>query len=165
MATSHSHQDFSHLIVAAEAAGAPGFAHLLRGVSAGRIATLLPIWPRCTAADFKRFVRSTADAPGIALIGDDDYCNRGPTGFPVAQRAIRWAEWILLHAAAAEVAHYEAAIFAAQMRRRALIIECSTSTLDAWVGMIQRAPHRPATLVLVPHDGPHPVMPARGAVH
>lgn len=164
MATCHHQHDLSRLIVAAEQAGAPGFAHLLRGVAAGRIAALLPVSPRCSSADFKRFARATSDAPAIALIGDDDYCDRGPAGFPVAERAVRWARSILLHAAAADVAHYEGAIFAAQMKLRALIIECSTATLDAWGELILRAPHRPATLVLVPHDGAHPAIPTRETV-
>lgn len=165
MAFSHSPDTLAHMITVAEQAGATGFAHLLRAVQTSRVAALLAISPGCSGGDWKRFTRTAAAAPAIAVIGDDDYCNRGPAAYPMAPRAIRWARFVMLHAAAAERTHYEAAIFAAQLTGRALIIECGTATADAWADEIRRVPHPPRTIVLLPHDGAHPVTPARGNVH
>jgi hypothetical protein len=82
----------------------------------------------------------------------------------LAVRALRWAIGVLVHGAGAELQHYEAAIQAAEMGRRVLVIECGTSTLDAWVALARAAPHRPSTLVIVPRGGVHPLPLRREAM-
>lgn len=80
----------------------------------------------------------------------------------MATEAVAWAKAVLVHAAAAEVVHYEAAIVAAQISARALVIECSTRTLPAWTALVAVAPHSPGTLIIRPtNGGQHPVAPAR----
>lgn len=109
--------DLPRGIIAAEQAGAPGLAHLMRALAAGRIA-FLPLMPECSHTRFKQFSGLTKNRPAIVLVPDDDYQNRGPAGWMVAERAVRWAANILLHCAGAELFHYEAAVQAVQLSRR-----------------------------------------------
>jgi hypothetical protein len=142
-------------IVQAQQAGAIGTAHLMRALAAGRIA-YSPLLPDSSATKFKEFARATAHRPAVVLIGDDDGFDRGPAGWTLAGRAIRWARSVLLHAAGAELAHYEGAIEAAQIMGRVLVIECSTATLSAWAPLVGAAPQRPSVLVIYPREGVHP---------
>ena len=71
---------------------------------------------------------------------------------------------LLLHGAGAELQHYEAAIQAAEMGRRVLVIECSSAMLEAWVPLVRAAPHRPSTMVIVPRGGVHPLPLRREAM-
>ena len=93
----------------------------------------------------------------MVLIGDDDGADRGPAGWPMARRAVGWAAGILLHAVGAEISHYEAAIVAAEIVGRVLVIECSPPTLPAWTTLVQAASHRPSVLAIVPRGGVHPL--------
>jgi hypothetical protein len=160
----HSVQSWGDLplaIVEASQAGALGLAHLLRALNEGRIA-LLPVLPECSARTFKRWAAITRDRPGVVLIPDDDYCDRGPAGWPLSERVARWAASAILHAAGAEIAHYESAVVAAQFVCRVAIIECSTTTLPLWRDLVERVRPMPATLIIQPRDGgPHPIRPAR----
>jgi hypothetical protein len=155
--------DLPRGIVAAEQAGAPGLAHLLRALRAGRIA-FLPLMPECSNARFKQFAALTKNRPAIVLVPDDDYRNRGPAGWQVAERAVHWASNILLHAAGAELFHYEAAVQAVQLTRRLLFIESNTTTAERWVDLIDAAQKRKNTTVIWPSGGPHPIVPGREAL-
>ena len=151
--------DLPGAIIASERAGAIGQAHLLRALVAGRIA-YQPLLPDTSASSFKTFVRATSrkpSMPSIVLIGDDDGFDRGPDGWRLAARAVRWAASIVLHGAGAELSHYETAIVAAQIVGRVLLIECGSATLDAWTMLVASAPHRPSGLVIVPSGGVHPL--------
>jgi hypothetical protein len=148
--------DLAAAIVLNEQVGAIGQAHLMRALRAGRIA-FQPLLPDTSSSRFKAFARATFRRPAIVLIGDDDGFDRGPQGWRLAERALRWADRVLLHGAGAELAHYEAAILAAEHRHRVLVIECSSATLDAWAALVRGAPHRPATMVIVPRGGVHPL--------
>jgi hypothetical protein len=161
--TIHSAADLPGAIVASEQAGAIGLAHLLRALNCGRIA-FLPVLPECSSSKFKQFVRGTAHRPAIALLPDDDYMDRGPAGWPVAERVVRWAASILLHAAGAEIQHYEAAIQTAQIRNRVLLIEASTQTARAWADLILRVGPRTPVLAIWPREGAHPIVPRREAM-
>ncbi len=153
--------DLAAAIVLNEQAGAIGQAHLMRALLAGPIA-FLPVTPDCSSSRFKAFARATSRKPTVALIGDDDGFARGPDGWRLATRALRWATAVLLHGAGAEDPQYEAAVLAAEMGCRVLVIECSSATLNAWVALVHTAPHRPSVLVIVPHGGVHPLPAARG---
>ena len=155
--------DLPAAITRLQAAGDVGMCHLLRALRAGRCA-VLPVLPGTSHAVLKRFAALTASRPAVAIVGDDDGADRGPRGWPLAQRAVAWANAIVLHAAAAETAHYEAAILAAQVVGRVLIVECSTATFPAWRSMVEAAPHKPRTLAIVPREGVHPLPVDRRAM-
>jgi hypothetical protein len=148
--------DLPRAIAISEGAGAIGQAHLLRALYTGRIA-FLPMPADTSTTKFKDWTRGTAGRPAVALIGDDDGCEAGPSAWRTADRAVKWARSVLIHGAAAEIHHYETAIVAAELIHRILIIECGSATLDAWVRMVKTAPHRPTTMVIVARDGVHPV--------
>ena len=147
-------------IVKAEQCGAIGLAECLRSLDSGRNA-LLSVVPEMPSATFKQFAAVTRHRPAVVLIGDDDGLDRGPFGWAVSRRAIKWAASILLHAAGGEREHYQGAIDTAQVVHRVLIVEASRATVGAWTDMIQSASHRPAVLTILPRGGVHPVSPAR----
>jgi hypothetical protein len=148
--------DLADAIVVSDRLGAIGQAHLMRALAQGRIA-YLPLLPDTSATKFKAFARATSHRPTVLLIGDDDGFDRGPDGWAMATRAVAWARSVLVHGAGAELHHYEAAILAAQLVRRALVIECSSTTLDAWTALVAGAAHRPRALIIRPRGGVHPV--------
>jgi hypothetical protein len=151
-----TYADLADAIVLNEQAGAIGQAHCMRALLRGRIA-YFSLLPETSASQLKAFIRATSNRPAVMLIGDDDRLDRGPSGWAQAERALRWARASMLHGAAAEIAHYEAAIVAAELVRRRLVIECSTATLGAWLALIRAAPHRPPTLLIRPRGGVHPL--------
>jgi hypothetical protein len=148
--------DLPRVIAISKAAGAIGQAHLLQALYTGRIA-FLPMLPDTSVTRFKSWARATANRPAISLVGDDDGMNRSPTGWPVADRAVRWARSILIHASGAEIYQYEAAVVAAELIQKVLIVECCSATLGAWVQLVRDAPNRPVTTVIAPKGGVHPV--------
>jgi hypothetical protein len=156
----NSWADLPAAIVKVEQAGAHGLAHLMRALNSGRIA-FLPLLPETSAKKFKVWAAATRERPAVALIGDDDGVDRGPNGWPLGERAIRWASSVMLHCAGYEFAHYQGAIEAAQVLQRVLVIESNTTTGEAWSEAILRAPHNPARLLIWPREGLHPVQPSR----
>ncbi|MGE3482998.1 MAG: hypothetical protein AB7K73_16600 [Gammaproteobacteria bacterium] len=150
--------ELDRLIQMAAAAGpdAIGTLTLLRAVRRGEIALQIAS-PSLSAGAFKLFARTNAEVPAIILLGDDGGESVGPDGFPVAQRVVEWARAAMIHAAAAEEGHYRAAIAQAQLRRRLVLIECGTSTLDAWIRLVQ--PTRIPSLIIRPINGQHPISP------
>ncbi|HEX3983897.1 MAG TPA: hypothetical protein VHX12_09415 [Acidisoma sp.] len=146
-----------------EQVGAIGQAYLMRALLRGRIA-YYSLLPETSSSGFKAFARATSRKPAIALIPDDDGFDRGPAGWRLAERALRWANGVLLHGAGAEIEHYEAAIQAAEMGRCVLVIECGTATLGGWAALVMAAPHRPSTLVIHPRGGVHPLPLRREAM-
>lgn len=153
--------DLAAATAAAQQAGAIGTAHLFRARMADRI-TLLPLLPETSVGKFKLFARHSGRRPAVLLIGDDDGLDRGPRGWGLSERAVRWSAACLIHAAGAELAHYEAAIQAAETVGRMLLIECSTGTADAWVQLVRSAPNRPSSLLIRPNTGPHPLPMDKG---
>ena len=156
--------DIARVIDEMDRAGGIGIAHLFHAMLSGRIA-VLPLMPNGPAAKFKAWVRLTKHRPAVALIGDDDGLDRGPDGWPQARRAVGWARAVMLHAAGAELYHYEVAIVAAELTQRMLIVECCSATLPAWVDIVQNAAHRPKCLIIQPPDGTHPIPDNRGTMH
>ncbi|HUN44131.1 MAG TPA: hypothetical protein VMU81_27885 [Acetobacteraceae bacterium] len=152
--------DLAAAIVLTQQAGAIGQAHLMRALAAGRIA-YQSLLPETSTSQFKAFMRAVSHRPAVVLIGDDSDLPQGPDGWSQARRAIRWAKAIIVHAAGAELEHYEAAVTAAQTVRRTLIIECGSLHLPAWISAVRAAPHSPSTLVIQPRGGVHPVPAAR----
>jgi hypothetical protein len=164
MLSINSLQELTAAIVTADQSGAIGLAHLLRAHIAGRIAIFAPL-PDTSMGKFKQWAAMTRNQPAVALVGDDDYSDQGPAGWPLAARIIRWAVSAVVHAAGAEIVHYETAVVAARVVKRVLIIECSTTTLPKWRALVEAARPMPATLIISPPDnGPHPILPAREAM-
>jgi hypothetical protein len=148
----------------AQQVGAIGAAYLLRARLSNRIA-FWPPQPETSASTFKQLARLVADKPAVVLIGDDDYSpDAGPARWPVAARAVRWAAFVVVHAAGAKIEHYEAVISAAQRLRRVLLIECAAATADAWLALAVSAPNRPRVLLIAPTVGVHPIVPLRAMV-
>jgi hypothetical protein len=148
-------------IVLNEQVGAVGQTCLLRASMAGRIAFLPPLL-EMSASKFKMFAHATRWRPAVMLVGDDDGMDRCPTGWRLAQRALRWARAVKPHAVGAELEHYDTAIMAAEMVRRVLVIKCSTATLPGW--LVLTLPLRMPTLAIRPRRGIHQLTPDRSAM-
>ena len=140
--------------------GVVGLATLLRdGMLAGRCALAgvarrdMP-FPAGALAGFS--------SPTIVLVGDDDDTPTGPQPWRCAMQAGRWAEAAMIHGAGAEERHYRAAIAAAAIVRRVLVVETSSKHVDAWASFL-RHPH---TLLVRTGEGlPHPKPHHRGDLH
>jgi hypothetical protein len=148
-----------------ERIGAIGQAHLQRGLLQGRGYCYLPILPNESAGRVKQFFREVGIRPAIVMIGDDDGMDRGPAGWAQAERVARWCNAAVVHAAAARIEHYEAAIEAACSVRTVAFIEASTKTAPAWIKLLRSVSNYPRILFIRPHDGvPHPLPLDRSAV-
>jgi hypothetical protein len=139
----------------AEAVGAIGSAVLMRALLAGEIA-YFPVHAETSARQIRQFTRC-ATRPAVMMLGDDDGLDRGPAGWPVAPRVLRWAATVMIHAAGAEKVHYQGAVDVAKAVRRLAIIECSSASLDDWLGLAAAAPSRPRIIVIRPRGGVHPL--------
>jgi hypothetical protein len=152
-----SFEDIRRVIILLEREGVAGQTYLLRCLHAGRIA-YLPVPPDTSSSKFKAWVRLTAHEPAVACIGDDDGFDRGPGGWKITGRVVQWARSILLHRAGAELWHYEHLVRAAEVSGRALIVECSSSTLPLWIDLMKLTNRNAAVLLLrPPPGGTHPV--------
>ena len=125
---------------------------------------LCPILPEMSATRFKQFAAETRHQPAVVVIGDDGDEPQGPSGWPLAVRAVRWAAAIMLHGAAAEVEQYETVVAAARIVQRVLVIETCSALLSDWATLVRAAPHRPSVLVIVPKEGQHPAPIDRSAM-
>jgi hypothetical protein len=143
--------------------GYPWTARLFRGGLAAEFA-FDPMTPEQSHARFKQFTRATARRPAIRLIGDDGGENLGPDGWPLARRAIEWSRTVMIHAAGAEMAHYEALIMAAKLCGRALIVETFSGALPNWIALVKALPPR-AVLTIAPRSGVHPRPMQREELH
>ena len=103
-------------------------------------------------------------SPAVVLIGDDDYLSTGPDGWPGAVKLRRWARGAMVHGAGGKTEHYALAVGMALERERLLFIETSSVHARGW-GEFLLAGSPPVPFVgMLPHDGAHPVMPAREAM-
>lgn len=100
--------------------------------------------------------------PAIVLIGDDDDAASGPLTWRCAKQAGCWAAAVMVHGAAAKAEHYHAAIGAAALARRVLLIETSSAHAMAWGRFLAH----PRTLLVQPPPGvQHPAPRASGDLH
>jgi hypothetical protein len=159
----NSMDDVPRAIEIALALGSIGFAELLRGLRDGEIALLNVALEYNTT--FERWFGATAHCPAIALLADDDGLDRGPNGWAITARMLRWARCLMIHAAVPEREHYRAAITAAQLHRRVGLIECSAATTDGWLERVAAMPVPPPVLLILPEGDVHPVTPDQGDVH
>jgi hypothetical protein len=102
-----------------------------------------------------------AQRPTIVVVGDDDYQSTGPAGWRCSATVAEWAAAAVIHAAGATADTYAEAAKAARLLGRAVLIETDTANALAWAKVFE--PKR--VLMVLPKDGPHPIMPPRSAVH
>ena len=139
---------------------APGRVPLFRALGDARI--VLAGVPR-GAGEISIGRLKRAQLPVLVLIEDDDHAASGPAGFPAAQRVLRWAHAVILHAAGGDAAHYEAAVEIAERHGRAVMIETSSDKAESWA--LACARWAPGCLrrgfAVLPTNGPHPVTPPK----
>lgn len=82
--------------------------------------------------------------------GDDGRTFVGPEGWGQSRELLRWSRWSLIHVRGAEVWHYQTTVDAARDVGRALIVECGSASLPAWLAL--RAKVAPYTAMLVARD-------------
>jgi hypothetical protein len=158
-----SSERLNRAILLAVQAGSIGVAALLRAVRDGRIA--LFICQPENASDFKTWAAKTAGQPVVCLVGDDDGLERGYVAWRgYAFRMFRWSDRVLVHAAGADVAHYEAAILAAEEGDRVLVIETGSIQAERWLQALATVPRRP-TLLIWPKEDVHPIPVDRRRAH
>ena len=134
---------------------------LLQALYHGEIG-FLEVARRGSGGKLKTFIAGVKH-PAIVLLGDDDEASTGPAGWAVAERAFRWARGIILHGSGAQVEHYSDAVTAAKGVGQLVMVECTTTNLDAWFRAAQRWRRRQAG-VLVHRVPPAPGRaPCRGA--
>lgn len=105
---------------------------------------------------------ATLRKPAILLIGDDDDAASGPLTWRCAKQAGRWAAAVMVHGAGAEPAHYHAAIQAAALTGRLLLVETSSQHAMAWGRFLAH----PRTLLIQTREGvQHPAPRAAGGLH
>lgn len=150
------------LIARAEQIGQPDINEVLRPASAGVLNAVFAF--RDSHITMRQL--KTSDRPVLVIIGDDDYASTGPVGWPDATKLMRWARFVILHGAGGEPGHYSAAVMAAQVHHRALMIETDTAHLDAWRALVMRIRPNGAGLIVRTRPGapPHPMMHAPDGV-
>jgi hypothetical protein len=114
-------------------------------------------WPAATLASLTR--------PTIILLGDDPDIGAGsaagPMGWKIAERLRRWTRGAIVHGAGGEPDHYREAVRGAEQLGRFVFVETSGDRAREWARFI----NCPRTLVILPTDGAHPVLPPMGARH
>jgi hypothetical protein len=152
-------EQINRLITHAAVMNLPGRVELLRAVRDGSI-NLVEIERK---AEAPMRVIEQSPRPVVMLLGDDDYRATGPAGWAAWQRLSYWARGAMVHATGADAASYRLALGLAVLHQRFLLIETDSAHAHAWGDALHR--RRIPAIGLVPPDGAHPVMPARGTTH
>ena len=153
--------DFVRLIELSEKFG-PHLAEFLRPASLGKMNLVFPT--RDTRMPPLHQMEKKG-RPVAVILGDDDYRPAGPGNWACACKLRSWARFAIVHGASAERQHYAAAAAMTLQVRRMLFIETSSVGAQAWAAFLsERTPLLPM-LGILPTDGPHPVLPPRGAMH
>lgn len=138
-----------------EAAGEGYRVPLFRAVMHDQLA-ISHIWPD-QAAPVSRLDRT--GRPALLLISDDDdITRRGPDGWVGAVRALRWANAVIVHAAAGLAHHYDIAVEGTLAHRRMVVVETSSALAQSWVDAALRLQPDQRILRIEPPPGQvHPV--------
>ena len=113
------------------------------------------------AQKVKAFI-AAAKLPSFALIGDDDAIPTGPEPWRQANRLMRWAHCVVVHAAAGRVQEYEEFVAVTMMVKRLLVIETSSEFALKWSAAAMAARPDSSVRVILPEHGVHPVPMRRG---
>ena len=151
-------ENLAKAAVAADQAGQPGVAELMREVRRGGLALFFNSDrnQEVTVDDLNQ-----AQRPTVVVIGDDDYSSSGPTGWRCSATVAEWAVAAVIHAAGATAESYAEAVKAARLLGRAVLVETDTAHALAWAQVFQ--PKR--VLLVLPKVGPHPILPPREALN
>lgn len=131
--------------------GAEGRVVCLQALYRGLIAHL-DVNRATSSGEVKRFIAGVR-LPAVVLVGDDDDAPTGPAGFKPAQRLLAWAHHVVIHGAAGDPEHYRAAVIAAQVTGRLLLIECVSKTIPAWQAAARKWATGAVVQVLQPPPG------------
>jgi hypothetical protein len=153
-------------LMAAQAMAGCGFRNpIYRALLAGEVATLVELMP---GARIPREVL-WRDAPTIIVAGDDAGRSHGPGDFPDADRLVKWARRVMIHAMGGEADQYQLAADAARKNGRVLLIETRTAQEVAWEEMARQEierrekqgaePLRVLLLRVPDHLPAHPTIP------
>ena len=113
------------------------------------------------ARHVKTFIAS-ARRPELVLIGDDDEAPTGPSGWGQAGRLLKWARYILIHAAGGRVEEYQEAVAVALITGRFLLIETSSAFSEAWRAVAIAAQPNVRIGMILARNGKHPMPVTRG---
>lgn len=127
----NSWADVATAIARMQVAGAGHRVPVMQALFDGRIAHL-ELHRGSSAKLFKQWT-AMSSLPALALLGDDDYATPdGPDSWPIAQRVLRWAKFVLIHGGAGQPEHYEYAVVLTATFRRVVMIECSSANVPTW---------------------------------
>ena len=100
--------------------------------------------------------------PTAVVVGADQGAgdDPGPHKWRAAKGLRRWCAAAIVHGAGGETGHYRLAVDAAETFQRLALIECTADQVQPWTAFLGC----PRTLMIVPRDGVHPVMPPREAL-
>lgn len=104
--------------------------------------------------------------PTAIVLADDTPAAIGPQAWPQAQRLLRWAKHVVLHATGGQPEHYALIAAATLAQGRVLVIEMEARRHPAWLAEVGRhLPRLRVLSIMPPNGGSHPVagLPA-GAV-
>ena len=153
-----SYAQLSDAINRARHTGSCAYVPILEAVRAGRVACVFVT--RRDGMVSNRTLK-TFERPVLVIVGDDDYGSTGPAGWTTKVPLMRWTRAVMVHGAGAEPDHYWAAVAGSEAHGRFVLVETSSEHVPAWMAC---AAERVA-VAIVPRNGPHPVLPSRGAMH
>ncbi len=154
--------DFARLIAISEGLGDGYMTELLRPAARGALNLMVPSRDTVQPPFYRLAKRGR---PIVAVVGDDDYLTTGPDGWACADKLRDWAGFAIVHGTGAQRQHYAAAAVMAAEVRRLLFIETSSAGAQLWAGFLSERTPALRFVGVLPPDGAHPVMPARGGLH
>jgi len=97
--------------------------------------------------------------PTVTVLCGDDHSDRcRPSDFPQAVRWLRWARAIALHGTGGREEHYAAAVAAALLVRRVLVVDLPSRAVPEWLELARRVAPKAHGLMLLPPPGAvHPI--------
>ena len=152
--------DIPDAISKMQAAGAGYRVPLMQALYHGRIAHF-EVQRTGSTGLMKRWM-AAIDKPGLLLIGDDDHATpAGPATWPLTERAMGWARFVLLHGAAGYPEHYSLAVSLTERYGRLVMVECASINLPAWRAAAERWGRRSEGQIITPAPGlTHPSLAA-----
>lgn len=147
------------------AAGADHRVPVLQALYRGEIAHL-ELERSGSVGTFKHWERAI-QLPGLLLIGDDDHTAAdGPDGWPIAQRVLRWARFVLIHGGPGDASHYRHTVHLTRSYARLVMIECSSANVLAWQKAATKWSVGAEGLVMCPPPGVvHPIRTPKAELH